>query len=328
MKTPHSSRVDPSRANLGLSAKTCLGILLLASVIHVTGCATARSTPTASDVLPRAPLPPLATLGTIGVISTSTIPKFTFLEPLNRAEAGERVARRIVFLGGDDFTDDTSLLVWQLSLGLAPWVLGAAAVPSRAVAEGFAPSEKSLGHASSSMQTTIAKLNLQDELRTRVVERAASRTALPFKLVQKPLPPGREREFSRMSCVMAGTLAWLPQGRTATDYLSEQGVDTVLELQLKHPGLRGSGSINPSLAICLGVRARLLELGNERELWSCTAQFRSPKHKFTTWANSDAQPFRNELERGLASMADQITDQLVGGTGERPEAIGVELAKD
>jgi hypothetical protein len=186
--------------------------------------------------------------------------------------------------------------------------------------------EKSRAKACAALQETIAHLSLQDELRTRVVQRITERTSLPVKLVRKPFPSGQEAEFSRMSCVMAGTLAWLPPGQTAADYLAAQGVDTILELQLIHPGLKGTGKINPSLALCVDVRARLRAGGNGRELWQGTAQYRSAKHKFARWGADKAQLFQRELDCCFASIAEQIVDQLFRGFDRDTGPIGVETA--
>jgi hypothetical protein len=300
-------------------------VWLLVMALGQAGCTSARS-PRSVHVAANAS-PPLTVLGTIGVISTSTVPNFTVQEPLSRAEAGELTARRIVFLGGDDFTDDSSMVVSQLTLGLSTLALCVVAVPSRAVAEGLSVPEKSLAEANATMAAAVSKLNLQDELRTRVTQHIEARTSIPIKLVQKPFPPGREKEFSRMSCVMAGTLAWLPRGRSAAEYLAEQGVDTALELQLIHPGLKGAGKINPSLALTMDVRARLLEACSGRELWQGTAQYRSTKHKFTEWAEDDALLFQRELDRCFTAIASQLAAQLADRSGELASPQGVEIAR-
>jgi hypothetical protein len=293
------------------SPGTCFGLSLLALALWQTGCATTKSSRTSDINAPSITPPFLAALGTIGVTSTSTVPKFTLHQPLNRSEAGEFTARRIVFLGGDAFTDDTSRLVAHLSLGISPFVLSTVAVPSRTVAEAMAIPDQSHARANSALQEIISKLSLQDELRTRVVQQTTARAAVPITLVRKPFPPGREPEFARMSCVMAGTLAWLPRGQTAADYLAGQGIDTVLELQLIHPGLKGAGKINPPLALCVDMRARLLEARSGRELWHVTARHRSEKYKFTEWAANEGELFRSELDRCFASLSDQIVDQLL-----------------
>lgn len=297
---------------------SCFGLLLLLLTFVQSGCVTAPSRRTKDRPPLSAGLPPLAMLGTIGVISTSSVPKLTVQTPLNCAEAGELTSRRIVFLGGDDITDDTSLLVGQLTLGLSPWILSAAAVPCRVVAEGLAVPEAERAKSSSALMRTLADLNLQEELRRPVVEHAAVRTAAPVKLVRKPFPPGSKAEFSRMSCVMAGTLAWLPRGKTAANYLAEEGVDTVLELELVNPGLKGNGSINPALAVCVDVRARLWEAASGRELWRGYAQYQSARRKFTAWAANDAQLFRRELDLCFAALADQIMNQWVGQSPSHP----------
>ena len=130
-----------------------------------------------------------------------------------------------------------------------------------------------------------------------------------------------------MSCVMASTLAWLPRGQSAADYLAGQGIDTVLELQLIHPGLKGTGKINPPLALSVDVRARLLEAGSGRELWHCTAQYRSAKRKFTEWAAGEAQLFRRELDLCFGSLAEQVVHQLFNGPANHAGYLVAESAR-
>jgi len=325
MNTPSARK--PNRALGSACAGTWLGVSLLALALWQTGCATPKPPQTENfTASPRTP-PALTTLGTIGVTSTSTVPKFAFLEPLKRDEAGERTARKIIYLGENDTIEEGARIAHQLTCGMSFLAAIAVAVPSRVVAERLAISEKSRAKACSSLQEMIAHLSLQDELRARVVQQSTARGFLPVRMVRKPFPPGQEAEFSRMSCVMAGTLAWLPPGQTAKDYLAAQGVDTVLELQLIHPGLKGAGKINPSLALCVDVQARLVEAGNGRELWRCAAQYRSAKHKFATWGADKAQLFRCELDRCFASLAEQIVDQLFGGSGQDTGPAGVKIAQ-
>jgi hypothetical protein len=130
-------------------------------------------------------------------------------------------------------------------------------------------------------------------------------------LVPKPLPPGQEAEYSQMAGVMCATLAWLPRGQNAAQYLTGQGVDTVLEIQLIHPGLVGNGGVNPQLRVEVAGRARLVSLRDGRELASAPLRYRGEGRTFTAWAADDAKAFRAEVERCNESLAAQSVAALL-----------------
>src|SRR6185369_13195752 len=131
-------------------------------------------------------------------------------------------------------------------------------------------------------------------------------------LVKKPLPDGAAPEFARLSGVRCATLAWLPKGQSAQDYLASQGIDTVLEIQILHPGLRGNGGVNPSLALCTEVRASLVRVRDGRELTSVPLKYQSKKHKFTDWGANGARLFREEIERCNQTVAEEIATEISG----------------
>lgn len=113
-----------------------------------------------------------------------------------------------------------------------------------------------------------------------------------------------------MSSVMAGTLAWLPTGQSAEYYLSSQGIDTALEIQLVYPALKGDGIINPPMAFTAMVRARLVQVRGGKELHACEMNYRSAEKKFSEWAANDAQPLREEIESFCEQATWQIIDRL------------------
>jgi len=41
-----------------------------------------------------------------------------------------------------------------------------------------------------------------------------------------------------MSCFMAGTLSWVPDGQTCDEYLRSRGFESVLEIELLYPAFK------------------------------------------------------------------------------------------
>ncbi len=261
-----------------------------------------------------------ARLGTIGLISTSTIPKFSMQKPLIKRKAAVETGQQFASLG-----DDERAGVWVLgTAGFGLPLIPASGIVGNVVGAAKGVPLAKFAQADRVLSQAVFESNLQEGLRKQILRHAQERTARSIVLVQKPFPAGAEQEFRQMACVMAGTLAWLPRGQSARDYLANQGIDTILEIQLLHPGLKGKGGINPSLALCVEVRASLLRVRDGAELYSFPVKYRSRPRKFTTWAANSAGPFREELERCYQTVSERIADQLFA----QPEgALPVRLAQ-
>jgi hypothetical protein len=113
-----------------------------------------------------------------------------------------------------------------------------------------------------------------------------------------------------MSCVMAGTLAWLPEGQTAAYYLASQGIDTLLEIQLLYPALNGEGTMNPPMVFSTEVRVRLMRVRDGDDLYSFSMKYRSSERKFTDWAANNARGLHDELDQFSQVAAATIVHQL------------------
>jgi hypothetical protein len=100
-------------------------------------------------------------------------------------------------------------------------------------------------------------------------------------------------------------------GKLAEGYVLGQGPDTALEIQVLSTALMGKGQANPSLAVCVEARARLLRVSDGQELFSGLVHYRSREHKYTTWAAHDARLFRQEMERCNRDLSRAAVDQLV-----------------
>jgi hypothetical protein len=299
-----------------------IGVLVLVFSMAVVSAANNKAGITPFNTPPLAPVL-LTQVGTIGIISTSTIPQISIQRPLMKEEAlaearggaddcmsGVETRGRLRGVITPKSQDPVSLGV--ASATLSPFLVAASvdSLVGQTLGAFRGVPAKKFRAADAAITRFANEVNLQESLRQQVWLQARGATTHPVTLVRKPFPAGQEREFSRMSCVMAGTLAWVPDGQTPATYLLSQGVDTALEVQLIHPALRSEGVINPPLAFCAEVRARLRRVADGQEFFSCALRYRSPRRKFVEWATDDARPLREEVERFCQVAAFRIVDQL------------------
>lgn len=288
----------------------------------VAGCSSAptkRANNGSSEICPAC----IRDAGVIGVVSTSTIPKFSVQLPMTREQAVNAWRQTLTYGSCDDENQsslderDYCLIQGTLGLGLG-WVV-AGALAGQAVGNTTAVAPERLRAGDLALHRAVADLNLQESVRRRVVARAAGEGFSSVRFVPKPFPPGMQEEFSKMATVMCATLAWLPQGQSASQYLSAQGVETVLEIQLVNPRLAGSRTVNPSLAVMVDGSARLFSLRDGTELASIPLRYRGEGRKFVAWAAVDAQALHGEIERCCENLAAQCvaglfpTETLSGG---------------
>ena len=314
--TRHHNQKFYGRTFLAGALSLRLGILSAGLLTFEIGCATHPTIGFTQISSPPISQEVLVNLGTVGIISTSTIPKLSIQRPLSkdvamleaRADA-EKVWKRgreivVEWLGYDD--PNVEALV---TTALIPIVLPMSAVGQIVGGVKGVPLAK-LERADDALTKLAGEVELQESLRTKVSQQARALSDYPMVVVKKPFPTGLEREFSRMSCVMAGTLAWLPKGQSPDYYLTSQGIDTVLEIQLDYPALNATGIINPTMTFNAEVRARLLQVRGGKELYACSMKYRSAEKKFTEWASNDAQPLRQEIENFCEQATAQIMDRL------------------
>src|SRR6185503_7350061 len=86
----------------------------------------------------------------------------------------------------------------------------------------------------------------------------------------------------------------------------------VLEIHVQRAALSGGEGINPKLALTVEAQATLLRSRDGRQVYTCSAKYRSQRRTFTEWAAHDAQHFRNELQKCYGTLSAAIVEELVG----------------
>jgi len=228
-------------------------------------------------------------------------------------------------LGGDE---ETVRAFTAVTLGDGLPIIVAGGLIGQAAGKVAGVPRRKLTTADDALDRAVAESDMQEQLRTQVRQLVGERSGGRVVLVKKPLPEGVGPEFARLSCVRCGTLAWLPKGQSAQNYLTSQGIDTALEIQILNSGLKGNGGVNPSLALSVDVRASLVRVRDGRELASVPLKYKSKRHKFTGWAANDARLLREEIERCNQTVAEEIAKEIFNKPlpGTLREAPSVRLA--
>ncbi|MDB6025018.1 MAG: hypothetical protein JWM68_1241 [Verrucomicrobiales bacterium] len=265
-------------------------------------------------------------LGTIGIVATSTVPKLLWQAPPTKAIAGQRYAAAGFCLGSSD-TEATRAFL-HLTCGIGTPLVVAAAVTGGVLGTVQAPLKSQLEPADAAIFNAVQETELQESLRAEVLHRA---TGMPgkFVMVQKPFPPGQEKDYRRMASMMCATLASLPRQEKPLPYLKSQGINTALEVDLQKTSLEGKGDLNPALRLTIAGVARVIDVRTGYQLASRPFSFSSPSHRFVKWGGKNADLLRSELRKAYTQISSQIVDQLFSpqpAVGSNNELIAANVA--
>ena len=138
------------------------------------------------------------------------------------------------------------------------------------------------------LNQTIADRDLQADLRERILQHTGVAMGLDL-----------------------GTGATEPVA--APDYaaMADRGVGTVLEVSLTQLTFTGEGGSDPTLALVMSARARLIRVADKRELWNAAeVVYESPAAAFSLWVMPNSRLLEAEMDRGLEALARQTGEAL------------------
>jgi len=267
----------------------------------------------------RPPLPPVPRtswqelpVGPIGLVTTSTLPIFRVVYPMSREEAATRIYGKVFGLGGEPYNSGVAGLVYDpFSAVPALIVMSGVATAANAIGGLSGVSEERLISSVRSFLRAEAALDFQAQLLRELQSRLDRQLGRPLVTVPKPLPPLSPAECRRMASLQAGTLAWLPENVTASEYLARLGVETLLEIRLSNPGLRGYLGINPSLSLGADVEVRLIRLRDTQVLARAMASYDSRTHKFAHWVRDEGRALREEFGRCCQKLSQDLSLSLL-----------------
>lgn len=262
----------------------------LVAFAATSGCATLLPAPSPSETL-------RAELGTVGVVAARSAPETTLRIPSRGPAAGAargagRGALVTVRTGfqaaaGTAGSGEAGALVALLAVaaGIALMPVGAVvgAIHGAAVAQPAAHVDA----AEAVVRRVLATPGIHERLRDGVAETARSRIARPRVVVP----------------VVLGEAA----GYTS---LANEGIDTVLEVSVSHLAVSGEWKVDPPLEVRLTVQARLVRVSDGAVLHTFAPTSWSRRRSFVEWAWHDAEPLRQEVDRGLGALAEAVVEEL------------------
>jgi len=291
---------------------------LVVGVLALAGCAGAP---------PMAPQPPTGAtrvnFGRVALVSLSSTREFDVQIPYTKHEAAGEAATKlglgwvggapqIASSGGSGAFVLAACLMWTpvgLTLGSAYGSLAG-------------ERENQLRTNAAALGAATATLRFEEKLKDALLQVAEQQAGCTLAVVRLPLSiptaaaPSSQHfhgvKFSFDQSHGAAQSPYLP--------LAKQGFRTVLEIKSYQPGLVGSETMNPRLAVSVDVRVRLLDALSGGEVYYDYLQYRGPKRRFAEWAVNDAQPLRVELE----SCCRKLADEIVAQTFVRPDTAPVD----
>jgi hypothetical protein len=173
-----------------------------------------------------------------------------------------------------------------MGIALVPVFALGGAIYGAVVAESAA----TVAEAEASLSQALTEVKVQEALRDRVLLVARDQTPHPVILLEETGATARTEGVR--------------------DPPSAEGAsDTFLEVRVAALRFVGGG-INPPLALVMNVETRLVSAEDRGTLYEATLEYRSRTRKFTEWAADNAQPFREELERAVHSLAERIVEEV------------------
>jgi hypothetical protein len=298
-------------------------VLVAGLFMGLAGCATR---PEAS----RSPVPARRTIswqelpaGTVGIITTSALPLFQVVYPMNRDEAVEEAGSRGFWLGGEPYNPGVVALLTVPCLGVATLVpMAAASVGAQVVTHCRSIPDQPRMAAMATVQQAELRIDFQVEVARELGSHLGPSLGRPITMVPKPVPPIDAAELRRMASFQTGTLVWLPDNVTADAYLASHGVESILEVRVISAGLRGRVGVNPSLSLGAEVEARLIRRGDGMVLSRARAAYASPARKFPGWADRDGRLLQEEFARGCAQLGRELAKGLMGCFAGPPPGSG------
>jgi hypothetical protein len=103
---------------------------------------------------------------------------------------------------------------------------------------------------------------------------------------------------------------WEGMRESRVDVSGFPSADAAVVFRVVSWGLMGVAGRNSPLSVNLIVKGTLVNLRNRTRGKESYAVFQSEKRPFVAWSENDGQPLREELRRGVQSLADQFIIQI------------------
>ena len=274
-------------SHFSLSNKLIVVCLILLLIIGLSSCAIHKTKPYA---LPSPPSEAVREkLGTIGVASARFFPKAEMRKPMGKgsgAASGAGTGALLMIGGGAGLGDPLGLL---LGVALAP--VGAVVGSIAGAVKGV--SSEHVKEAGEAINKAISEFKIQATMRDYVLRAAKQQTEYNFVDLdgQGPETPERKIDYN---------------------FLSNRGINTILEISVTDFGLWAASGINPPLAFFMNLQARLIRTTDGSVLYKQKLQYKNAGFifTFTDWAANGAEPFRDEFHRCYQSLSEKVVEEF------------------
>ncbi len=262
--------------------------LLAAAALLVNGCAGT----------PEAPSPDLRSrFGKIGVVALPAHPKGDFLAFAESRPGG--TAKGVAAGALEGWLDSIQTMGPSAGGGMSPAVAGLGmllGVVIGAVAGGIGGAARAVPAETASriheqVDDLLAKMNLNQALAADVHKEAASRPELFPATVAAfgNLPPDRNAGYR---------------------FYADTGVQTILEVNVTEAGFRGGSGAAPVVSFYLTARIRMVNAGDDAELYRRDFSFTSAAKPYQKWLENDSAALQDGFRFALADLAVRIFDEL------------------
>jgi hypothetical protein len=228
-------------------------------------------------------------LGTIGVVSADFIPTPVRGVPTKgwargaargAWEAEDAVLRATTQSGSGELGALCCLVATPFALCIGG-LKGAIEAPS---VEEVEESEAVLGN-------VLKEIPVQEKMRDHILQVAQKQTRHSFVVLEGQGPNTRAYVLSY-------------------GFLSDRGIDTVLEVSVMNVDLRGKWKSDSPVTFFITIRTRLIRVVDGEVLYVATLIYQSTEHKSFDWEANDFKLFREEFARCYVVTAEKIVEEL------------------
>ncbi len=247
---------------------------------------------------------PKCELGSVGVVHGNFTPQVILDKPARGWLAG--AGRGFVDWSGKAFVAPFSGGGGRCSgdgCGIAALIILALAVTAATVggiAGGVvgavkAEPAKKVDEAESIINEAIAKLKIQETFRDHFVKEAQKKTRGHFTVLEGYGPTSIDQ-------------------KATYGHLANRGIDTIFQISVTRFGLTGKWELNPPLKLEMDVQVKVIQVRDEKELFSKIFHYTGGQQLFSEWCVDNARPLRDEFDQCYSILSDEIITALFFGS--------------
>jgi hypothetical protein len=92
--------------------------------------------------------------------------------------------------------------------------------------------------------------------------------------------------------------------------LATKGIRTKMAATISYIGLKGEWDVDPDLKLIIKAKVTLRTFGAGKNFYNNEFSFMGAQKKLSEWISNDGYFLRDEINRGVLSLADQVTNDL------------------